>query len=295
MRPWALTLLFTLALSALGCPAPPPANKTAEPADKTSAAAPVAEGELTPGAIEARNRQADGEALMDAAEEAGKGPAEGIDAPPPPPEPEAPDTTSQPEPAALTRDTVKIDDQVAIMKTTKGDIYVFFYPNEAPKHVANFIYLASKDVYKDSFFHRVIPDFVIQGGEIRNPDYKEPEVMIPNEATSKRIHIPGALAAARTQDPNSATSQFYFAITRERTSALDNPESPYTVYGQTFRGMNVINAIAGDQKNSDQNPQNQNADKDATNNDRIVSVQIVDAAKYADEIAKYKKDHAIED
>lgn len=293
MRPWALTSLAVLLTTlALGCPAAP-ADKAATKATGEAGASPVVEGELTEGAKAALDRKNNGEALADAANELGSGPTSDIDAPPPPPPPPIENTTSQPAPAEITRESVKLEDQVAIMSTTKGDIYIFFYPVEAPAHVRNFIYLAQKDALKDSPFHRVIPNFVIQGGEIKNPAYTEPVVSVKNEKNPKRIHIPGALAAARTPDPDSANSQFYFAITREATAQLD---SGYTVYGQAFRGLEeVIKRVADDRKNLDQDGSPSPPDTDPTNNDKILSVKIVDAGPYAAEIAKFKADHAITD
>ena len=177
------------------------------------------------------------------------------------------------EQAVAARAQIDPHHKVAIMKTTQGDIYIYFFPDDAPLHVRNFIYLAQKGFYTNVPFHRVVPKFVIQAGEPRK-DWHEPEVTLKLEADTPRVHVPGSLAAARTDDPDSATSEFYFAITEEKTSHLNGR---YTVYGQAFRGMETINKIGA-------NPRNQL--EDSSKHDRILSVAIVPDTKYLEEIAK---------
>lgn len=178
-------------------------------------------------------------------------------------------------PVASSREEVDPANKVGIMETSKGTIYFFFYPDDAPLHVKNFIYLAQRDFFREVPFHRIVPGFVIQGGEARL-DWTEPLPAIKNEANRKRSHLAGALSAARIEDPHSATSQFYFVIKRESAAHLDGG---YTVYGQAFRGMEVIEAIGASE-------QNQGVDK-------IISVSIVDATPYAEEIAKFKADRGL--
>ncbi|MEO7992838.1 MAG: peptidylprolyl isomerase [bacterium] len=206
------------------------------------------------------------------------------------------------------RDAIDPMNKVAIVHTNAGDIYVMFYPEEAPLHTKNFMYLAENHAYDKSPFHRCVPDFVIQGGEIHNPDWKEPEVSIKNEASSKRKHLVGALAAARGSDPNSATSQFYFVVNAERTKPLDTTAygAQYTVYGQAFKGLDVITKIVVNKSNWDsedippdqRDPATKNPDgsmvPNLTNNDLIETVEVVDATPFAAEITAFKQANGIE-
>ena len=129
----------------------------------------------------------------------------------------------------------------AIIKTEKGDITCDLYVKDAPLSVTNFKYLADNDFYKGLTFHRVVPDFVVQGGDPDGTGAGGPGYTIPAEINRK--HIKGALAWARTGDEinperRSSGSQFY--ITYEPTPFLDNQ---YTVFGETTDGMDVVNKI----------------------------------------------------
>jgi len=130
---------------------------------------------------------------------------------------------------------------VATIKTEKGDIVCELYAKDAPLSVTNFKYLADNDFYKGLAFHRVVPDFVIQGGDPEGTGAGGPGYTIPAEI--KNLHTEGALAWARTGDQvnherRSSGSQFY--ITYKPTSFLDDQ---YTVFGQTVKGMDVVNKI----------------------------------------------------
>ncbi len=130
----------------------------------------------------------------------------------------------------------------AIIKTEKGDITCDLYVKEAPLSVTNFKYLADNDFYNGLTFHRVVPDFVIQGGDPDGTGAGGPGYTIPAEINKK--HIKGALAWARTGDEvnperRSSGSQFY--ITYKPTPFLDDQ---YTVFGETTDGMDVVNKIA---------------------------------------------------
>lgn len=259
MRPLAssvilrLILSFLLACAVVACSSATPPKDAGAPASEatTDTAADdgppaMQTGRLTEGAAAAELRKR--EQIKAAEEEAMRIEAE-KNAPPIDPNAtpaEASATDGAPLAAFPDRDSIDPSNKYAVMQTTSGDIWFYFYPEDAPLHVKNFIYLATKDFYRDVRFHRIVPGFVIQGGEAR-ADWTEPEVPIKLEANTTRIHIPGALAAARTDDPNSATSQFYFCITREQTAQLDGS---YTVYGQAFRGQETINAIGTSEGNS---------------------------------------------
>lgn len=285
---WIATLV--LLLTSLACGGSQPAPKAApsgggaSASDDTAPAMPT--GQLTAGARDASKRQQ--EALREAELEAlrkqqeAEAAARGETLPAPGDEAATDDGTSlipgqTPIAPFESRDVVDMDNKIGVMRTTAGDIWFYFYPKDAPLHVKNFIYLATKGFYRDVRFHRIVPGFVIQGGEAR-ADWSEPDVAIKLEANMKRIHIPGALAAARTSDPNSASTQFYFCITREATQGLDGQ---YTVYGQAFRGQEVINDIGASEANQ--------------NSAKIIDCQIFDATPFMEEIAAYKSNRSITD
>ena len=187
-----------------------------------------------------------------------------------------------------TRGDVNINNKVAIIKTNFGDVYVFFYPEIAPTHVRNFIYLAEKGFYKDVKFHRIVKEFMAQAG-IARPDWTEPVPAMPLEArsNSNALHFPGALSAARTNDPNSATSQFFLVFTRERAKHLDGQ---YTVFGQAFRGLDVVKKL--ENIRCEPNPDRTTEISKPVQDVHIVDVVIEDAAKYQQEISKVVADNA---
>ncbi len=130
---------------------------------------------------------------------------------------------------------------VATIKTTKGDIVVELYPKDAPQHVNNFVFLARDGFYNNLTFHRVVPGFVIQGGDPLGNGAGGPGYTIPPEIKAK--HSEGALAMARRSGPAQTTpssgSQFY--ITLAPQPGLDGD---YTVFGQTIQGMEIVKKIA---------------------------------------------------
>ncbi|MGI6755383.1 MAG: peptidylprolyl isomerase [Atopobiaceae bacterium] len=159
-----------------------------------------------------------------------------------------------------------VGDEVAVFDTSCGVIEVALDGNGAPIHVANFCELASSGFYDDLKFHRYVPGFVIQGGDPntrvmtpedvaagrRGPDgypgVGGPGYRIRQEYTTnpRNSHDDAALAMARSQNPDSAGSQFYFCLGPQHS--LD---SGYTVFGQTIKGKDVIAKLrAGDVINS---------------------------------------------
>lgn len=130
---------------------------------------------------------------------------------------------------------------LATIKTDKGEIVCELFAKEAPLSVTNFKYLAENGYYKDLTFHRVVEDFVIQGGDPTGTGTGGPGYTIPAEIN--KPHLEGALAWARTGDEvnperESSGSQFY--ITLKPTPFLDGA---YTVFGQTVTGQEVIQQI----------------------------------------------------
>jgi peptidyl-prolyl cis-trans isomerase B (cyclophilin B) len=127
--------------------------------------------------------------------------------------------------------------KVAVVKTGYGDITLEFFPEDAPEHVRNFIELAQKEFYNGLTFHRIVPGFVIQGGCPKGDGTGGPGYHVSAEFNSRK-HMPGTLAMARAQDPDSAGSQFYICL-----SELPQLDGQYTVFGQVIDGMNVVQRI----------------------------------------------------
>ncbi len=118
-----------------------------------------------------------------------------------------------------------------------GEIRMEFYPADAPKTVENFVTLAKKGFYNGLTFHRVVPDFVVQGGCPKGNGTGGPGYQIKAEF-NKQKHVRGSVAMARSQDPDSAGSQFY--ICYGTTPHLDGQ---YTVFGKVVAGIENIDKI----------------------------------------------------
>ena len=118
-----------------------------------------------------------------------------------------------------------------------GEIRIEFFPEDAPKTVENFVTLAKKGFYNGLNFHRVVPDFVVQGGCPKGNGTGGPGYQIKAEF-NKQKHVRGTLAMARSQDPDSAGSQFY--ICYGPTPHLDGQ---YTVFGRVVSGMEHVDRI----------------------------------------------------
>ena len=139
-------------------------------------------------------------------------------------------------------------DKVAELHTSSGEIDIRFFPDVAPKHVQNFIDLAEKGFYNGTKFHRVIPGFMIQGGD-PNTISGDPstwgmggsEKKVGAEFSSVK-HKRGIVSMARPGDPNGASSQFFIMV-------ADYPslDGQYSVFGQVTKGMDVADKIVGAQ------------------------------------------------
>ena len=133
----------------------------------------------------------------------------------------------------------------AILKTKFGEMEIVLFPELAPKHVESFVNLSKKGFYNGTIFHRVIPGFMIQGGDpfTKDPSKRDrygtggPGYTLPAEF-NKVAHERGILSAARTADPNSAGSQFFIMV--DKAPHLDGQ---YTVFGEVIRGMEVADMI----------------------------------------------------
>ncbi|PYN32046.1 MAG: peptidylprolyl isomerase [Candidatus Rokuibacteriota bacterium] len=118
-----------------------------------------------------------------------------------------------------------------------GEIRLEFFPEDAPKTVENFVTLTKKGFYNGLNFHRVVPDFVVQGGCPKGNGTGGPGYTIKAEF-NKQKHVRGTLAMARSQHPDSAGSQFY--ICYGNTPHLDGQ---YTVFGKVVSGMELVDRI----------------------------------------------------
>lgn len=123
------------------------------------------------------------------------------------------------------------------IETENGDIIIELYPEVAPNHVASFKALIAKGFYDGLIFHRVIADFMAQGGDPTGTGMGGPGFTIKAEF-NKRKHLRGTLSMARTRDPDSAGSQFFICFAPQ--PYLDGQ---YTVFGQVTKGMDVVDKI----------------------------------------------------
>ncbi|MDY7107995.1 MAG: peptidylprolyl isomerase [Planctomycetota bacterium] len=128
----------------------------------------------------------------------------------------------------------------ATIATEFGDMTVELWNDVAPNHVENFLKLARDGFYDGLTFHRIIPGFVIQGGCPKGDGTGGPGWNVEAEF-NQRPHKPGTLSMARSSDPNSAGSQFFVCLTREKCQHLDGQ---YTGFGQVTDGMDVVKKIA---------------------------------------------------
>jgi peptidyl-prolyl cis-trans isomerase A (cyclophilin A) len=134
---------------------------------------------------------------------------------------------------------------VVIISTSKGDIKVELFKNEAPVTVENFLSYVNDGFYDGTIFHRVIPSFMIQGGGF-TPDFaqKPTKAPIKNEANNGLKNDRGTLAMARTQVVDSATSQFFINLVNNDFLNNGARDYGYAVFGKVVDGMDVVDAIA---------------------------------------------------
>lgn len=136
--------------------------------------------------------------------------------------------------------------QTAVITLDKGgEIRIEFFPADAPKTVENFVTLAKKGFYDTLAFHRVVPDFVVQGGDPKGDGTGGPGHTIPAEF-NKNKHVRGSVAMARSQHRDSAGSQFYITY-----GAVPHLDGNYTVFGKVTSGMELVDKIVqGDRMKS---------------------------------------------
>ncbi|MDG2188938.1 MAG: peptidylprolyl isomerase [Candidatus Marinimicrobia bacterium] len=165
--------------------------------------------------------------------------------------------------------TIEKENKVAVISTNFGDMVVEFYPDIAPMHVESFMALVNEEYFNGTTFHRVIPGFMIQGGDpnSRNENRathgtggragkffglgneEDPNTWLIPQEFSNTPHVKGILSMARTNDPNSASSQFF--VCHDNANFLDNN---YTVFGKVIDGLDIIDQIANVAKDQNDNP-----------------------------------------
>ena len=132
-----------------------------------------------------------------------------------------------------------------MIKTSDGDITVRLFRDKSPVTVDNFLSYVDSGFYNGTIFHRVIPNFMIQGGGFQ-PDLTKKDTQDPivNESSNKVHNTRGTLAMARTNDPNSATAQFF--INQRSNLQLDwaPGREGYAVFGEVILGMDIVDYIA---------------------------------------------------
>ncbi len=148
-----------------------------------------------------------------------------------------------------------MSNDTAIIETTLGSIELEFFPDEAPGHVENFTKLARDGFYDGTAFHRVIPGFMIQGGDpnSKSDDRSRHGTGGPGYSIKAEFsdipHERGILSMARSQDPDSAGSQFFIVV--KDSNFLDGQ---YTVFGRVTKGMDVADKIVNSPRDSRDNP-----------------------------------------
>ena len=161
------------------------------------------------------------------------------------------------------------DQKVGVISTKFGDMVVEFFPDVAPKHVENFQILAEEGYYNGTTFHRVIPGFMIQGGDPNSKDLdrmndgtggrtgkffgigreNDPESWTVPAEFNDTPHQRGTLSMARSQNVDSGSSQFF--ICHENAPFLDGQ---YTVFGQLISGIEVVDEIVNSERDPRDNP-----------------------------------------
>jgi len=147
----------------------------------------------------------------------------------------------------LSHQALAANPQITI-KTNHGNILIEVYPDKAPKTVANFLSYVKDGFYHKTIFHRVIDNFMIQGGGFTTNMVEKPtKAPIINEADNGLLNVTGTLAMARTNDPNSATSQFFINLHDNHFLDYQLPQPDamgYCVFGRVLTGMDVVREIA---------------------------------------------------
>jgi peptidyl-prolyl cis-trans isomerase A (cyclophilin A) len=150
--------------------------------------------------------------------------------------PAAPAATPTPAPAPA--------GPVVSIVTSMGEIRIALRPDKAPLTVANFLQYVKSGHYNGTIFHRVIPGFMVQGGGMDTKMAEKPtKPPVRNEAKNGLRNSRGTVAMARTNDPNSATSQFFVNVKDNHSLDFGIRGAGYTVFGEVIEGMEVVDKI----------------------------------------------------
>ena len=148
--------------------------------------------------------------------------------------PAAPPATTAAQPAKA---TAPAKEQIAVVETSQGSFKIKFFKDKAPKTCENFITLAKKGYYNGLCFHRVIAGFMIQGGCPKGDGTGGPGYTIKAEFNDTK-HVPGIVSMARSNDPNSAGSQFFICV-----ASPSHLDGQYTAFGKVIEGYDVVEKI----------------------------------------------------
>lgn len=149
---------------------------------------------------------------------------------------------------SIKEEKTKMSEPVAVIDTKFGKIEIKFFPDVAPNHVKNFIDLAKKGFYNGTTFHRIIPGFMIQGGDPSGNGTGGPGYAVKAEFNNKS-HKRGIVSMARSANPDSAGSQFFICVAD--SIFLDNQ---YTVFGEVISGMDAVDKIVSQPRNASDKP-----------------------------------------
>ena len=152
------------------------------------------------------------------------------------------------------KEEINMKNPIVTIETNRGTIQVELYPEIAPNTVKNFLSLVNKGFYDGTIFHRVIPGFMIQGGDPQGTGMGGPGYTIPGEFSSNGFtndlkHTRGVLSMARAMHPDSAGSQFFLMV-------ADAPhlDGQYASFGKVISGMEVCDAIVSTKRNYNDRP-----------------------------------------
>ena len=147
---------------------------------------------------------------------------------------------------------LRINKSKVNIKTTAGDIHVELFKKESPTTVDNFIKYVDKKHYNETIFHRIISNFMIQGGQ-HKADGGQNEATLPpikSESDNGLKNDRGTIAMARTNDPNSARAQFFINVRNNNNLNESKHRKGYTVFGKVIKGMEVVDKIRTSKTNN---------------------------------------------
>lgn len=143
----------------------------------------------------------------------------------------------------------------AVIETKFGNMELEFFPQKAPKHVENFIKLAKSGFYDGTIFHRVIPGFMIQGGDPNTKEADKSKYGMGGPGYNVKAefndtpHTRGILSMARSRHPDSAGSQFFIMV-----KTAKHLDGQYTAFGKVVKGIEVVDKIVGQKRDRRDNP-----------------------------------------